>query len=165
MYKIVGVDGKQYGPVSAEQLRQWLAEGRVNAQTQVLVEGAAGWTTLSALPEFSAQLGQTAPQPFSSAQYGSAAVPKTNSMATAGMIMGILSVVFGCCCHGMPFNVLGIIFSLIALSQIKSDPHGQQGRGMAIAGLVLSIISIVFAVALLVFVGLASAWPAVIRDF
>jgi hypothetical protein len=39
MYKIIGADGKEYGPVSTEQLRQWLTEGRVNNQTRVLAEG------------------------------------------------------------------------------------------------------------------------------
>ena len=52
MYKIIGADQKEYGPVTADQLRQWLAEGRVNPQTQVLPEGATEWTTLGALPEF-----------------------------------------------------------------------------------------------------------------
>ena len=39
MYKIIGADGKEYGPVSTEQLRQWLLEGRVNSHTQVQPEG------------------------------------------------------------------------------------------------------------------------------
>ena len=52
MYKIIGADQKEYGPVTAEQLRQWLAEGRVGAQTQVLPEGATEWKSLGTLPEF-----------------------------------------------------------------------------------------------------------------
>jgi hypothetical protein len=52
MYKIIGTDGKEYGPVSIEQLRQWIAEGRVNAQTRVLPEGGAEWQVISSLPEF-----------------------------------------------------------------------------------------------------------------
>ena len=52
MYKIIGADGKEYGPVSAEQLRQWLNEGRVNQQTRVQVEGSAGWQAMGDVPEF-----------------------------------------------------------------------------------------------------------------
>ena len=33
MYKIIGTDGRPYGPVSAEEIRRWIAENRVNAQT------------------------------------------------------------------------------------------------------------------------------------
>ena len=52
MYRIIGADQKEYGPVSAEQVRKWAAEGRVNGQTSVCSEGAAEWKPLSAFPEF-----------------------------------------------------------------------------------------------------------------
>jgi hypothetical protein len=52
MYKIIGADQKEYGPISAEQIRQWVAEGRVNAQTQVALEGTIDWKPLAAFPEF-----------------------------------------------------------------------------------------------------------------
>jgi hypothetical protein len=38
--------------VSADQLRQWLKEGRANAQTKVQPEGSTEWKPLSDLPEF-----------------------------------------------------------------------------------------------------------------
>ena len=60
MYKILGGDGREYGPVSAETLRQWINEGRANALTQIKPEGATAWQALSSLPEladlFSASL-------------------------------------------------------------------------------------------------------------
>ena len=52
MYKIIGGDQKEYGPVTADQLRQWVAEGRVNLQTRVQAEGATEWKTVGELPEF-----------------------------------------------------------------------------------------------------------------
>jgi hypothetical protein len=57
MYKIIGGDQKEYGPVTTEQLRQWIAEGRVNGQTLVQAEGVAEWKPLSAMPEFADTLG------------------------------------------------------------------------------------------------------------
>ena len=42
----------EYGPVSPEQLRQWIAEGRANAQTLVQAEGSADWKPLGQFPEF-----------------------------------------------------------------------------------------------------------------
>jgi hypothetical protein len=64
MYKIIGADGREYGPISAETLRQWTAEGRANAQTKVLPEGATEWRPLSDLPEFTAALpSQPSPLP------------------------------------------------------------------------------------------------------
>lgn len=55
MFKILGADGKEYGPVSLEQLRQWVREGRAGGQTQVQPAGAATWTPLRLLPEFAEQ--------------------------------------------------------------------------------------------------------------
>lgn len=51
MYKIIGADGKEYGPVTTEQLRQWIREGRANAQTKVQAEGSTEWKPISAFPE------------------------------------------------------------------------------------------------------------------
>lgn len=61
MYYIIGGDGKEYGPVSADQIRQWLAEGRLNAQSQVRTDGAAQWTSLGSVPELAGLAGTPAP--------------------------------------------------------------------------------------------------------
>ena len=52
MYSVIGANQQQYGPATAQQLRQWIAEGRVNANTLVQPEGATEWTPLRTLPEF-----------------------------------------------------------------------------------------------------------------
>lgn len=36
-------DGQQFGPVSRTELDQWYSEGRITAETQLLLEGAAQW--------------------------------------------------------------------------------------------------------------------------
>jgi hypothetical protein len=59
MYKIIGADQKEYGPVSAEQLRAWIAEGRVNGQTSVWSESAGEWKPLAVFPEFADNLSAT----------------------------------------------------------------------------------------------------------
>ena len=60
MYKIIGADGRPYGPATAETLREWIAAGRANAQTMAQAEGAADWKPLSAFPEFADALGARA---------------------------------------------------------------------------------------------------------
>ncbi|MCC7518932.1 MAG: DUF4339 domain-containing protein [Verrucomicrobiae bacterium] len=51
MYHIIGWDGKQYGPVSAADLRAWRADRRVNDDTQVCPVDGGEWKPLSAYPE------------------------------------------------------------------------------------------------------------------
>ena len=53
MYRIIGADGRQYGPVTVAQLREWLAAGRANAQTLVQIDGAGDWKPLATFPDFS----------------------------------------------------------------------------------------------------------------
>jgi len=144
VYKIIGEDGKEYGPATHEQIRQWIVEGRVESRTPVFVAGAKDWNFVGLLPEFANCFATPvtppaiAPPPRTSSAAGQLA--KTNSYAQAGMICGILSVT--CCCCGFPFGLLGLVFSLIGLSQINANPQLYEGRGMAIAGLVLSILSL-----------------------
>jgi hypothetical protein len=52
MYKIIGADQKQYGPISGDQIRQWISEGRVNGQTMACAEGSDDWKPISEFPEF-----------------------------------------------------------------------------------------------------------------
>ena len=65
MYKLIGADGKEYGPVPAEVVREWIRERRANAQTRARPEGTPDWTTLGALPEFASDLSsRPAPPPL-----------------------------------------------------------------------------------------------------
>jgi hypothetical protein len=155
MYRIIGADGKEYGPVPIDVVRQWLAEGRANAQTRVLPDGATEWKALGELPEFQTDISSatttpsgTVPQPIRPLAYPPTS--RTNTLAIFGLILGVLSVTLSFCCFGLPFNLAGIVISTIALVQIKEQK--QEGRGLAIAGLALSIISIILRLLLLIFV-------------
>jgi uncharacterized membrane protein len=50
MYLIIGGDGKEYGPVSVDQVRAWMAAGRANLTTKVKEVGADDWKPLSEVP-------------------------------------------------------------------------------------------------------------------
>jgi hypothetical protein len=164
VYKIIGADGGIYGPVSAEQLRRWVAEGRANAQTQTLADGAAEWKPLGALPEFAGHFAPPIPpviRPLPPGTLTAGQLPRTNSFATAGLIFGILSWV---CCCGFPFNILGLVFSLVGLSQINRHPELYEGRGLAIAGAILSAASLILSFGLLL-LNLALSPPSIMWHF
>jgi hypothetical protein len=67
----------------------------------------------------------------------------TNSTAVAGLVFGLLGLTGGWFCCGPLFSVLGIAFSSVGLSQIRRNPAQNTGRGIAIAGLVLSILGLI----------------------
>jgi GYF domain 2 len=64
MFTIIGGDGQEYGPVSLQQLRAWVAEGRANLDTQVKTVGSTDWRRLGELPEFNAARAATEPPPL-----------------------------------------------------------------------------------------------------
>jgi hypothetical protein len=51
MYTVIGGDGKEYGPITGEDLSKWVAEGRLNAQSLAKAESDAEFRTLATFPE------------------------------------------------------------------------------------------------------------------
>jgi TM2 domain-containing membrane protein YozV len=87
MYKIIGLDGNEYGPVSAAQLQQWIQLGRVGSQTRVRLEGTDEWKPLSSYPEFDVP-GGAAPPLLSPA-------PPVRDRASSKVAAGICGILLG----------------------------------------------------------------------
>src|ERR1041385_3953660 len=109
MYKIIGADQKEYGPVTADQINQWLAQGRVNAQTRAQA-GGGDWKALADFPEFSAAIGNRVPPlPRSAPSIVSSSHPvKTSGLAVTSLVLGILGL-FTCGATALVGLVLGIV--------------------------------------------------------
>jgi len=68
MYIIIGGDGKQYGPILEAEVRIWVSESRLNAQSLAKAESDAEFHPLSTFPEFADAFVSQAPAlPFSPA--------------------------------------------------------------------------------------------------
>ncbi|MDD3179098.1 MAG: DUF4339 domain-containing protein [Opitutaceae bacterium] len=52
MFTIIGADGNEYGPASAETVKQWIAAGRADGHTKARREGETDWIPLEKIPEF-----------------------------------------------------------------------------------------------------------------
>jgi len=141
MYKIIGADQKEYGPVSAEQLRQWISEGRVNGQTKIQPDGATEWKMASEIAEFSGLFPKAPPAPPSPLTpiKPLPASPANSQIAVWSLITGIASLL--CCCGWYLVAPTAIVLGAIALSQLKNHPE-LTGGGFAIAGIVLGIVAI-----------------------
>jgi len=85
--------------------------------------------------------------------YGYAAPPKNNAKAMWGMILGIVSIVF--CYLGVLIGPAGIVLSVMGRKEIKRSNGAETGDGMAVAGLITSIVGTVVWLALDVLVVLA----------
>jgi hypothetical protein len=75
MYYVKGADQKEYGPISQDQIRQWISENRLNQFSLARADGTDAWMPVGQFPEF-AGLFQVAPGSFGG-------VPTTASAAAA----------------------------------------------------------------------------------
>ena len=154
-YTIIGGDQKQYSSVTADDLRKWIADGRLNAQSLAKEENDTEWRPLSAFPEFADVLaaGSTPPPltaPMVSAGGGrDAALQLVKSPAIALKVTAIL---------GLFLVVLGLVFNILTLSGFQfglqqiNDPQVQKyfntlGGGL---GIVQDIVSGIVGVIVLI---------------
>ena len=101
-YTIIGGDGKEYGYVTGEDLRKWIAEGRLNAASLAKGEGDAEFRPLSAFPEFAGIFGggttgpapSTTPPCFQSGGEREAALQAVKGPAIALIIVASLGVAY-----------------------------------------------------------------------
>lgn len=63
MYRIIGADGVEYGPFSADDLRQLILQRRADSATRARLDTDADWRALADFPEFHETLQQGAASP------------------------------------------------------------------------------------------------------
>lgn len=114
MYKIIGADGQQYGPVNLEQMRRWMAENRVRADTLVQGEGAAEWKPVSSYPELVAELRSAPPTIGAIAPPPVPSNPRASNKIAAG-VCGIILGGFGVHKFILGYTGAGVIMLLASL--------------------------------------------------
>jgi len=94
MFNIIGADGKQYGPVSAEQIRQWVREGRANGASRLQTVDNLEWTTLAMMPEFADLFASPGAPPQTRPPRTDLAARASNKVAAGicGILLGGLGV-------------------------------------------------------------------------
>src|ERR1051326_2991519 len=138
MYRIIGADGREYGPISAEQLRQWIAEGRANAQTKILPEGTTEWKSLSEFPEFNAAAASAPPTFVVTPPPVTADPSLVSGPATGLMIVGILEIIG---------HVLGLIFNLVGVSFLAANQGANQPWANMMSG-TMGVVTAIFGIIL-----------------
>lgn len=71
------------------------------------------------------------------------AQPQNKSLATASMILGIISVTVGWLCMGPLFAIAAIVLGAVALSQIKKTPDRVGGKQMAWTGVITGSVAVI----------------------
>jgi len=149
MYRVIGKDGREYGPIEREEIRRWIFEHRLIDTSLVKEEGSDVWVPIGKAPEFAEFFGggssaskATIP-PSSSARF-SEGKRGTLPICIFGFCLSIASFVFFLfCCF--PFSLppagIGFILSLLGLITVVRDPS-HKGKMFAIIGIIISLLVI-----------------------
>jgi hypothetical protein len=113
---------------------------------------AGGWIAPDERPPMSPGVWTPPPPPL--------VYPRTQgpsqSLAMASMITGLSGILLSWCFGPVP-GIAALVLGLVALSQIKKSPEKYTGKGMAITGVVIGSLTIVFYILLIIFWILAGA--------
>lgn len=150
MYRVLGADGKEYGPINADMIRQWLAERRLNAQSQIKQDGTAEWKRLGEFPEFAvapaapaAPIAPAAAHPPSlPGSAGPAPVQVRSGLAITSLVLGIFSL----CCPVILPAVAAVICGHMAHGRARKSPEQFGGAGMAMGGFITGYVSLLLSV-------------------
>jgi len=155
-YHFIGGDGKTYGPYSREQIHQFMAGNRVNAQTQVSADGGA-WQPAGqhselasgGVPPVPATLGVPAgpsmPQPIGLNR--GVAQAAVSGPATFMMVLAILNIVVV-----LVSLVMNLFFGGLGLAAMDTgaEPEGVQLIMQGVGGVIGNICGIISSILILV---------------
>ena len=137
MYRLLGADQKEYGPLSADDVRRCIAERRAHRLTLARSDADIGWKPLGDFAEFKDALAAaitSAAAPTTSAPPPLGInVPRTSRLAIASLVLGVLGF---CGITGLAGFILGIV----ALVKIHRSKGALKGTGLAIAGVAFSAV-------------------------
>lgn len=153
MFTILGADGKEYGPVTAAKIAEWIAGGRANLQTKARRAGESEWQTLGDFVEFNAA---ATPPPLPAVQVPASAaatltVAPDADLADRGLRLGafVIDYILSVLATLPGFLILGPTFLSIfvtAASGQQPDFSALQAGSLMSGLLVLALGSLILLV-------------------
>ena len=143
-YTIIGGDQKQYNLVTADDIRRWIADGRLNEQSLIKAEDDAEFRPITNFPEFAGAftakaVESTTPPPLPTAAPAGSA--KTSGLAITSLVLGILGIAT-CGLTLLISAPVGLILGIMAINKIGKSGGQLGGRALALAGIITSCVSL-----------------------
>jgi len=142
MYTIIGGDGQEYGPVSPGQIRQWMAAGRVNAQTRAKAFGTEEWKPVGEFAEFAPPA--ASPPLLDDLAAGHGTFMSTRPLASRGrrLVAQIVdTVIGGICClpllMAVPLDTLRTAIENQDASALTALPGVVSGGAFTMLGMLI----------------------------
>ena len=156
----VARNGQRMGPFSLEEINRQLAAGTWSGTDLAWYEGAPGWVQLSTVPgviigqQSTAAVGTgTAPIiPTTAAPVTTVSPAPTEPLAIWSLVLSLFAICGFCCTPVLITGIAGVVCGHLALSKIRARPE-LQGRGLAMAGLIIGYCAIFGCLVWIVFLG------------
>ena len=146
-YYFKSEDGKEYGPITAEEISDWQAQGRMNSESLVRHSNSRDWMPLSSYPELASD---SAPKPTSVDSSESPPpqkapeVPQQQAYSKYEEHRGTMILVFGilgiACCF--PFGIAAWVMGNADMQKINAGIMDPEGKSTTNAGKICGIISV-----------------------
>ena len=136
--------GQRYGPVSEDEMKSWIAQGRVRPTDFVWSEGMPNWVAAGvafAQPGVASAANPSGQQVAYVPQSVGSQLPAAPG-AVVSLVCGIIAVAVGC--TGLVLGIVALINARNARAAIAANPGAYSGEGMATAGHVLGIIGVIW---------------------
>ncbi len=142
-WQVKSPEGLIYGPVSKQELDGWRDAGRISHRSQLLPTGGGEWLWAAeiypelALAERMTAISQAAdatstPAPSLHPDYGRGIAPHRGPLVLAMAIVSIFTV-----CPAP--SLIGLFLGLYDLRLMKQEKMDPSGRGLTLAGIILSL--------------------------
>ncbi len=152
-------NGTQFGPVEESELRAKLAAGEISPVDLVWKDGMPDWLPAARVAELALSAFPAVPTGNSQGAAGNSPyvppvhvgggglVPApTSGLAIASLVCGIMGLVTCLFLPGIP----AVICGHLALNRMAMPGVRMEGRGMAIAGLIMGYLSVLIVVGFLI---------------
>jgi len=141
-YTVVGADGKEYGPMDLETLKDMVRDERVDGDTRVWDSTTKDWHEARQIEELEEFFPETLeeetvmPPPLTA---GDAPQSVTSPWAVASIACGIVSLPLFFC-GGWVLGSLAVTFG--ALGRNETRQYGYEGSHLATAGIVCGLVTL-----------------------
>lgn len=112
------------------------------------ITNQTNWNDYQAPPTAPLAQGTYQAQNISNQPFGASAFNQSldKTLPTVSLVLGLLSVLLICCHGGIPLGLAAIITGFLGMKNVTGNPMQYSGRGFAIAGIVLGIVSLLSAI-------------------
>ena len=149
-YYFKSEDGNEYGPITAKEISDWQAQGRMNSESLVRHSNSRDWMQLSSYPELASD-SATEPTSVDSSEspppQEAHGVPPQQAYAQYEEHRGTMILVFGilgiACCF--PFGIAAWVMGNADMQKINAGIMDPEGKGTTNAGKICGIISVALA--------------------